>query len=122
MHRCSTVQSRVPRTILILVFLSLSALSFLIDGLAYITYAVFNRAWSLGTGIPLASVLGLVAYVGVAALGAWKDINNVQVWFLTRVRLAIAIALALDITQVALSINACGKYRALKPSTSLQPS
>ncbi|KAI5989512.1 hypothetical protein EDD15DRAFT_2519969 [Pisolithus albus] len=85
------VQSRVPRTTLILVFLSLSALSFLIDGLAYITYAVFNRAWRLGTGIPLASVLGLVTYTGVAALGAWKDINNVQVWFLTRVRLVIAI-------------------------------
>ncbi|KAI6000018.1 hypothetical protein EDD15DRAFT_2516821 [Pisolithus albus] len=62
------VQSRFPRTTLILVFLSLSALSFLIDGLAYITYAVFNRAWSLGTGIPLASVLGLVAYAGLAAI------------------------------------------------------
>ncbi|KAI5995467.1 hypothetical protein EDD15DRAFT_597222 [Pisolithus albus] len=42
------IQSRVPRTTLILVFLSLSALSFLMDGLAYIT---LHRAWSLGTGI-----------------------------------------------------------------------
>lgn len=106
------VQSRVPRTTLILVLLSLSALSFLIDGLAYIAYAVFNRVWSLGTGIPLASVLGLVAYAGLAALGAWKDINNVQVWFLTRVRLAIAMALALDITQVALTLSINARDRA----------
>ncbi|KAI6000744.1 hypothetical protein EDD15DRAFT_1791311 [Pisolithus albus] len=106
------VQSRVPRTTLILVFLSLSAVSFLIDGLAYITYAVFNRAWSLGTGIPLASVLGLVAYAGLAAVGAWKDINNVQVWFFTRVRLAIAMALALDITQVVLTLSINARDRA----------
>ncbi|KAI6044679.1 hypothetical protein EDC04DRAFT_326941 [Pisolithus marmoratus] len=97
------VQSRVPRTTLILVLLSLSALSFLIDGLAYVAYAVFNKVWSLGTGIPLASVLGLVAYAGLAALGAWKDINHIRVWFLARVRLAIAIALALDISAAILN-------------------
>ncbi|KIO04474.1 hypothetical protein M404DRAFT_550650 [Pisolithus tinctorius Marx 270] len=106
------VQSRVPRSTLILVLLSLSALSFLIDGLAYIAYAVFNKVWSLGTGIPLASLLGLVAYAGLAALGAWKDINNVQVWFLTRVKLAIAIALALDIAQVVLALTTNTRDRA----------
>lgn len=106
------VQSRVPRTSLILILLSFSALSFFIDGLAYVAYAVFNGVWSLGTGIPLASVLGLVAYAGLAALGAWKDMNNVQVWFLTRVKLAIAMALALDITQVALTLSINTRDRA----------
>ncbi|KAL4080195.1 hypothetical protein V8B97DRAFT_1930805 [Scleroderma yunnanense] len=96
------VQSRVPRRTLILVLLSLSALSFLVDGLAYVADAVFNKAWTLGTGIPLASLLGLVAYAGLAAVGAWRDIHNVQVWSFRRVSLAIALALTLDIVQVVL--------------------
>ncbi|KAG1716106.1 hypothetical protein ID866_1078 [Astraeus odoratus] len=96
------VQSRVPRRTLIFTLLSLSALSFLIDGLAYVAYAVLNKVWGIGNGVPLASILGLIAYTGLAALGAWKDINNVPVWSFGRVRLSIAIALALDITQVVL--------------------
>jgi len=109
------VESRVPRRTLILVLLSLSSLSFLIDGLAYVAGAVFNKAWTLGTGIPLASLLGLVAYAGLAALGAWKDINNIQVWSFNRVRLAITFALALDIAQVVLlapSVKTRGMYTA----------
>ena len=96
------VESRVPRRTPIHILLSLSALSFFIDGLAYVTGAVFSKGWTLGTGIPLASLLGLVAYAGLAALGAWKDIHNVPVWSLRRVKLAITLALALDIVQVVL--------------------
>ncbi|KAI6136058.1 hypothetical protein F5141DRAFT_1287919 [Pisolithus sp. B1] len=62
--------------------------------------AVFPMSASL----PLASVLGLVAYASLAALGAWKNINA-QVWFLACVKLAVTIALVLDITQVVLTLS-----------------
>ncbi|KAH7888329.1 hypothetical protein F5I97DRAFT_1965293 [Phlebopus sp. FC_14] len=96
------VQSRIPRKTLILVLLSLAAASFLFDGLAYVTYAILNGVWKSGTGVELASLLGLVAYAGLAAVGAYKDVNNVEVWSRERVKLAIAIALGLDMAQVVL--------------------
>lgn len=98
------VTSRVPRRTLILVLLSISAFTFLADGLAYVVYAVLNKVWPKGTGIEIASVLGLLAYAGLAALGAWKDASDDEIWNRSRVKLAIAIALALDIVQVILSL------------------
>ena len=97
------VASRIPRRTLILILLSLSAFTFLADGLASVIYVVLNKVWLLGTGIEIASVLGLLAYAGLAALGAWKDVNGIEVWNRIRVKTAIAIALALDITQVILN-------------------
>ncbi|KAG9316420.1 hypothetical protein JVU11DRAFT_2454 [Chiua virens] len=96
------VQSRVPRKPLILTLLSLVALSFLVDGLAYVAYAVFNGVWRPGTGVELAALLGLVAYVTLAALGAYKDVNNIEIWSRKRVKASIFIALAFDIAQVVL--------------------
>jgi len=96
------VASRIPRRTLILVLLSLSAFTFLADGLAYVVYVVLNKVWPVGTGIEIAGVLGLLAYAGLAALGAWKDVNGVEVWNRSRVKAAIALALALDIVQVIL--------------------
>ncbi|KAG1727621.1 ABC transporter type 1, transmembrane domain-containing protein [Suillus lakei] len=98
------VPSRIPRRTLILVLLSISAFTFLADGLAYVVYAVLNKVWLQGTGIEIASVLGLLAYAGLAALGAWKDTNDVEIWNRRRVKVAIALALALDIVQVVLSL------------------
>lgn len=96
------VQSRVPRKSLILSLLSLAALSFLVDGLAYVAYAVLNGVWTPGTGVELAAFLGLVAYTALAALGAYKDVNNIEIWSRKRVKAAIFVALALDIAQVVL--------------------
>lgn len=98
------ITSRVPRRTLILSLLSISAFTFLADGLAYVVYAVLNKVWLIGTGIEIASVLGLLAYAGLAALGAWKDANDDEIWNRNRVKVAIAIALALDIVQVVLSL------------------
>ncbi|KAG2052405.1 hypothetical protein BDR06DRAFT_957682 [Suillus hirtellus] len=98
------VASRVPRRTLILVFLSISAFTFLADGLAYVVSVVLNKVWPKGTGIEIASVLGLLAYAGLAALGAWKDTRDDGIWNRRRVKVAIAIALALDIVQVVLSL------------------
>ncbi|KAG1878177.1 mitochondrial half-size ABC transporter [Suillus subluteus] len=97
------VTSRVPRRTLILVLLSISAFTFLADGLAYVVYAVLNKVWPKATGIEIASVLGLLAYAGLAALGAWKDASDDEIWNRSRVKVAIVIALALDILQVVLS-------------------
>lgn len=98
------ITSRVPRRTLILILLSISAFTFLADGLAYVAYAVLNKVWLTGTGIEIASVLGLLAYVSLAALGAWKDASDDEIWNRSRVKVAIAIALALDIVQVVLSL------------------
>lgn len=96
------VQSRIPRKSLILSLLSLAALSFLVDGLAYVVHAVLHGVWTHGTGIELAAPLGLIAYAALAALGAYKDVNNIEIWSRKRVKAAIFLALALDIAQVVL--------------------
>ncbi|OBZ68102.1 ATP-binding cassette sub-family B member 6, mitochondrial [Grifola frondosa] len=41
-------------------------------------------------------------FAGLAALGAWKDINGVDVWSLKRLKFSIFAALALDIAQVVI--------------------
>ncbi|KAG1745545.1 uncharacterized protein EDB91DRAFT_1328227 [Suillus paluster] len=94
------VTSRIPRRTLILALLSLTAFTFLADGLAYVVDVVLNKVWPQATGIEIASLLGLLAYAGLAALGAWKDANDAEIWNRRRVRAAIAVALALDIVQV----------------------
>lgn len=83
------VAKRVPRRALILSFLSLSALSFLVDGLTFVVYAVFYKTWPSNTGIEFNAVIGLASFAGLAALGAWKDVSGVEVWSFKRVRTAI---------------------------------
>ncbi|EPQ57486.1 hypothetical protein GLOTRDRAFT_120643 [Gloeophyllum trabeum ATCC 11539] len=96
------VATRVPRRGAILSLLSLSALTFFLDGLTFAVYALLNKIWPQNTGIEIGAVIGLVAFGGLAALGAWKDVKGVDVWSLKRVKLAIAVALLLDIAQVVL--------------------
>lgn len=96
------VAARIPRRALILSLLSLSALSFLLDGLTFVVYAVFDKQWPQWTGIEVAAVEGLVAFSGLAALGAWKDVQGVEVWLTKRLRAAVTWALFLDIAQVVL--------------------
>ncbi|CCL98348.1 uncharacterized protein FIBRA_00343 [Fibroporia radiculosa] len=96
------VASRAPRRALILSLLSLSALTFLLDGLTFVVYTVFRESWPKLTGIEINAVLGLAAYAGLAALGAWKDVQGVDVWSLRRLKTTFTVALALDIAQVVL--------------------
>lgn len=96
------VATRTPRRAAILSLLSLSALTFLLDGLVFVVFTVINRDWPQWTGIEAAAVEGLVAYAGLAALGAWKDIHGVQVWSMQRVKVAVTWSLLLDIAQVVL--------------------
>lgn len=114
------VQSRLPRKSLILALLSLAALSFLVDGLAYVAHAVLNGVWTPSTGVELAALLGLVAYTALAALGAYKDVNNIEIWSRKRVKVAIFVALALDIAQVvllALSVTTRGECKCTSSGT-----
>ncbi|KAJ7594717.1 mitochondrial half-size ABC transporter [Mycena floridula] len=95
------VASRQPRRAAILPLLSLAALTFLGDGLTFVLYAVFEKT-GLYTGLELNAVIGLTAFSGLAALGTWKEIHGVEVWFLTRLKAAVAVTLSLDIALVFL--------------------
>jgi ATP-binding cassette subfamily B (MDR/TAP) protein 6 len=92
------VANAVPRRALILTLLSLVALTYLLDGLFFVVYAVVDNDWPRHSGIPINTVTGLMAFSGLAALGAWKEIHGVEVWLLRRVKVAIAADLALDIS------------------------
>ncbi|KAL1735633.1 hypothetical protein EV714DRAFT_243749 [Schizophyllum commune] len=94
------VASTIPRRGLILTLLSLAALTYLADGLVFVVYAVLQKQWPYMTGIEIGAVVGLAAYAGTAAVGAWKDVQGVEVWSLKRLRLAVALAFAIDVAQV----------------------
>ncbi|KAI0266983.1 hypothetical protein BC834DRAFT_871984 [Gloeopeniophorella convolvens] len=96
------VAARVPRRALILSCLSLSAFTYLFDGLVFVIYAVLNKYWPQHTGIDFNALVGLVAFAGLAALGSWKDVKGVDVWFLKRVKISIILSLILDAALVVL--------------------
>ncbi|THH20779.1 hypothetical protein EW146_g623 [Bondarzewia mesenterica] len=73
------VATRIPRRALILFLLSLSSFTYLLDGLAFVVFAVFRKVWPYNSGIEINAVLGLIGFSGLAALGAWKDIKGVDV-------------------------------------------
>ncbi|KJA27744.1 hypothetical protein HYPSUDRAFT_130746 [Hypholoma sublateritium FD-334 SS-4] len=96
------VATSIPRRALILTFLSLISLTYLFDGLAFVVIAVLDNDWPRHSGIPINTVTGVVAFSGLAALGAWKDIHGLPVWSLKRVKVAITASLAFDITLAVL--------------------
>lgn len=91
------VASRIPRRAVILVLLSLSGFSYFLDGITLIVFAVIQKQWTPYTGVEFNAIVGLAAFAGLAALGTWKDIHGVEVWFLKRVKASVAAALVLDL-------------------------
>lgn len=106
------VANSIPRRAVILSLLSLVALSYLLDGLAFVVFAVLDHDWPGQTGIPMNTITGLIAFSGLAALGTWKDIHGVDVWLLRRIKFAVLLSLALDI---ALSIFLASRLREKDP-------
>lgn len=98
------VATRVPRRALILAFLSLTGLTYLSDGLTFVVYAVLHKTWPHHTGIEINAVIGLAAFSGLAALGALKDVQGVEVWSFKRVKAVIASALIFDLSIVGLLV------------------
>ncbi|KAF5389422.1 hypothetical protein D9757_004356 [Collybiopsis confluens] len=91
------VARHVPRRASILLFLSLSSLTYLGDGLTFIVYAIIYRHWSWSSGVQINALLGVLGFAGLAALGTWKDLHGVPTWDLKRVKLPVALSLVLDI-------------------------
>ena len=96
------VKSQVPRRGLVLSFLTLASFSYFSDGLTFVVYAVLNKYWPALTAIEISAILGIIAYGGLAALGAYKDINGVNVWSFTSVKYAIFLAFLFDTALVVL--------------------
>ncbi|KAF8160969.1 hypothetical protein B0H34DRAFT_698907 [Crassisporium funariophilum] len=92
------VATAVPRRALILSLLSITALTYLLDGLAFVAFAVVDHHWPRHSGIPFNTVVGLAAFAGLAALGTWKDVHGVDVWLMRRIKVATTASLALDIS------------------------
>jgi hypothetical protein len=96
------VATRTPRRGLILSLLSLISLTFLLDGLTFVVHAVITKHWPQVTGIEINSLVGLIAFSGLAALGTYKDIKGVHVWTRASLKFAILCSLVLNIAQVVL--------------------
>jgi hypothetical protein len=98
------VKSQVPRRGLILSFLTLASFSYFSDGLTFVVYAVLDKYWPPFTAIEISAVLGIIAYGGLAALGAYKDIKGVNVWSFASVKYGVLLALLFDTAQVVLLV------------------
>jgi hypothetical protein len=87
-----------------LILSCLYSLSFihLLDGLAFVVYALIIKCWPQRTGIEFNSLIGLVASSGLAAVGTWKDIEGVEVWLLKRMKIVVSLSFVLDIAQAVL--------------------
>lgn len=100
------VTKTTPRRALILSFLSIVAATFFLDGALIVARAVLTGIWEGSTPqwrlIEVADVLGLAAFAGAAALGTWKDVNNIPVWIRCRVKFFALFAFAVDVAQIVL--------------------
>ncbi|KAI0829891.1 hypothetical protein BC628DRAFT_1314647 [Trametes gibbosa] len=96
------VATRTHRRALIYSFLSLVGLTYLLDGLAFVAWAVIRKSWPAFTGLEVNAVVGLAAFTGLAALAGWKEVRGAEVWSLMRLKNAVFVSLALDVAQVVL--------------------
>jgi hypothetical protein len=106
------VSARVPRRGLLLTLLRLTSLTFVLDGLVFSISAILSRRWYL-SHVALTSVLGIIAYSGLAIVGAWKDSRGVQVWLRSRVKLSVAASLLVEVAKLALLIKLMTKRAAI---------
>lgn len=63
---------------------------------------ILDKVWPRHTGIEINTVIGVAAFAGLAALGAWKDVSGAKVWTLRRIKVAVTLALLLDASLVVL--------------------
>ncbi|GJJ06282.1 hypothetical protein Clacol_000473 [Clathrus columnatus] len=82
------------------------ASTYFLDGALIVAHAILGGVWEGSSAqwryLEISDVLGLIVFAGLAALGTWKDVNGVEVWTRTRVKIFALLALAVDITQMAL--------------------
>lgn len=97
------VATRTPRRAAILTLLSLIGLTYFLNGLDFVVFAVLRKHWPRWTGIEVNAVLGLLAFAGLAAVGAWKDVIGVNVWDRKRVKAAVYATLLIDVALTVLA-------------------
>ncbi|KAJ1302568.1 hypothetical protein OPQ81_002885 [Rhizoctonia solani] len=97
---------RIPRRKLIVLLLSLAALTAFLEGSVIVANAAFNRvfesrlpAWK---GIEVYSIALLVAFAGIAIIGLLKEAHGVPIWRSNLLKLFAFIALGLDALLAAL--------------------
>jgi hypothetical protein len=103
--------TRTPRRGAILSLLVLLAGTHLLDGALFVVRAVTTGEWVPLSGIDIAAPLGLVAFAGLAALGAYKDVIGVNIWETRRVKTAITLALLVDLAHTILLGITLGQFR-----------
>jgi len=92
----------IPRRASILSLLSLVSISYFLDGITFVISTILDKVWPRHTGIEINTVIGVAAFAGLAALGAWKDVSGAKVWTLRRIKVAVTLALLLDASLVVL--------------------
>ncbi|KAF7315316.1 ABC transporter protein [Mycena indigotica] len=95
----------IARRGLILTLLTLLSFSALLDGCLFVIFAVLDKTWPRNTGIEYNAVLAVFAFAGLAALGAWKDLQGVNVWSLKRLKVAVLASSLLDLALVILLVK-----------------
>lgn len=96
------VASRIPRRTPILLLLSLISATYFLDGLSFVFFTVFTKQPLHFAASEASAITGVLAFSGLAILGAWKELQGVKVWLLKRIHNVIAVALTLDVTLLIL--------------------
>jgi hypothetical protein len=96
-----------PRVPLILVLLSLAALTYAADAILAVVLAVVYHKWPGASeqwrGLEIGDFLGLLAFASASILGTWKHSHGTDIWLTKRAKLFAIFACIFDVVLVFLT-------------------